>query len=189
MPRPVNASRPPPARARQPRWAVLGALAAAVLPAVLAAGCGYSLDSPRLPDNAGTLAISAIRNQTTTGELDIRLQHLVRARMLRHASLDLVPIERSDMSVEILLADLAITRARSLTSTTVSSITYALRGDVSLLDRRSATYHFYKQPVTSQYSLNFDTPVVETPAIRDEGLTGVLDAFAQRVETLVLLSF
>jgi hypothetical protein len=102
---------------------------------------------------------------------------------------DLVPIDRSDMSLEVLLVELAITRARSLTSTNISSIVYALRGEASLLDRRNATYSFYRQPVSATYQLDFDAPVTETPAVRDQGIDGVLDLFAKRVETLVLLSF
>ena len=69
--------------------------------AVAVASCGYQLDGPRLPNNASRLSIATVKNETTTGELDIRLQQLLRSRMLRHTSFDLVAAEGSDMSLEV----------------------------------------------------------------------------------------
>lgn len=164
-------------------------LLAALAAALALAACGYRLDSPRLPDNAGTLFIAPIRNRTTAGELDIRLRQLLRHRLLRHASLDLAAQETADMTLEVQLIELRVTRVRDLASTSVSSIVYDLKGEASLLNRRTRGYYFQRLPVTVSSQLDFASAVVETPAIRDEGLMGVLDKFAERLETLVLLGF
>lgn len=162
----------------------------AVFAAALGLGaCGYRLDSPRLPDNAGTLFIAPIRNRTTTGELDIRLAHLLRSRLLRHASFDLAAQEAADMTLDVQLTELRVTRVRDLTSTSVSSIVYTLKGEASLLDRRTRRYYFQRVAVMANSRLDFAAAVVETPAIQDEGLTGVLDKFAERLEALVLPGF
>jgi hypothetical protein len=179
----------PPSACRTLLARVAAAFALLLCLASALAGCGYHLDSPHLPNEAGTLSFAPIRNQSSTGELDIRLQDLLRARLVRHSNVNLVPVTRSDVSLTITLIDLRISRATDLTTTSVSSINYDLRGEVSLLDRRSGSYYFYRYPVAVTSRVDFDTPVVETPAIRDEGLTGILDAFSKRVETLVLLDF
>ena len=81
-------------------------------------------------------------------------------------------------------------RGRDLTTTNVSSfIVYDLKANASLLDRRTKTYFFLHTSVNASFRLDFDAPVIETPAIRDEGLTGVLDKLAQRLESLVMLGF
>lgn len=185
MPHIVNAglsSRIPPLR--QAPWLVAFLVLVLALP-----GCGYTLDSPRLPLNASRLSIATIKNSTTTGEMDIRLGQILRSRLLRQSSFDLVSVESSDLSLEIEMEDLKITRGRDLTTTTVSNIVYQLKANVSLLDRRTKAYYYYKAPVIANSRLDFDTPVIETPAIRDEGLTGVLEKFADRLEALVLLGF
>jgi hypothetical protein len=187
MRRSVNASRQ---RFTGPMGAIRRLRITLVLPLCMAlAGCGYRLDTPHLPNNASRLAVAAIRNETATGELDIRLQQFLRSRLLRHTSFDLVALDRGDLSLETVLVELKITRGRNLASTNVSSIVYELKGDASLFDRRSGAYYFLRTPVAVVSRLDFDAPVVETPAIRDEGLTGVLEKFAQRLEALVLLSF
>jgi len=185
MRRPVNASTP---RLRRGRAAAICLAAALALPLALG-GCGYGLDSPRLPQGAGTIAIAAIRNRTTTGELDIRLAQLLRYRLSRHSTFSLAPEDSADVVLQVTLNDLKINRSRDLTSTNVSAIAFTLTGPVSLLDRRRSAYYLFNVQVSGSGRLDFDTPTSETPAIRDQGLTEVLNDYANSVEALLLRNF
>lgn len=194
LPRALDPRRDPQAgqRSRAPRrrtvaaWAVLG-LAGAVL--WLAAGCGYRVDTPRLPGNAGTLAIGVIRNRTFQGELDVRLQHRLRSLLLKHPGFELGPPDHSDLILDIELTQFRTVRARDLASVNLNSVTFQLVGLVSVYDRRQSRYYVNRQPVSSTSRLDFDAPTVETPAIRDEGLEDAVLSFATQVENLVFLTF
>jgi hypothetical protein len=156
---------------------------------LVVSGCGYSLETPRLPGNAGTLAIGTIRNRTFTGELDVRLQHRLRSLLLKHPGFELSVPERSDLILDIELTEFRAVRARDLATTSLTSVSYQLIGLVSVYDRRHSRYHIRRQPVNSVSRLDFDTPTVETPAIRDEGLEDALQSFSVQVENLLFLTF
>jgi hypothetical protein len=174
-----------PARARRKALLAVTLLAAALL----AGACGYRLDAPHLPDNASRLAVGVIQNRTATGELDIRLQDKLRTVLLRHPSVMLTSPEFADLVLDVDLATISIARTRNLTATSLSGISYTLAGAVSLYDRRKSRFHFSRVPVSASARLDFDTPIVETPAIRDEGLDELLDNFARQVEALLMSGF
>jgi hypothetical protein len=155
----------------------------------LAAGCGYRVDTPRLPGNAGTLAIGVIRNRTFQGELDVRLQHRLRSLLLKHPGFELGPPDHSDLILDIELTQFRVVRGRDLASTNLTNVSFQLVGLVSVYDRRQSRYYVNRQPVNSTSRLDFDSPTVETPAIRDEGLEDAVSSFAIQVENLVFLTF
>jgi hypothetical protein len=167
-------------------WALCGLAGVAMW---LAAGCGYRVDTPRLPGNAGTLAIGVIRNRTFQGELDVRLQHRLRSLLLKHPGFELGAPDHSDLILDIELTQFRVVRARDLASVNLNSVSFQLVGLVSVYDRRQSRYYVNRQPVNSTSRLDFDAPTVETPAIRDEGLEDAVLSFATQVENLVFLTF
>jgi len=169
---------------RRGAWAL-----GAILLAAAVAGCGYSRESPRLPGNAGTVAIGNIRNRTLTGEVDVRLGHRLRALLLKHPGIELAAPEHSDLVLDIELTLLRTVRARNLSTTNLTSVSFQLAGQVSVYDRRTSQYYVFRQTVQSTSRLDFDSPTVETPGIRDEGLDDAIQAFALQVENLLFLSF
>ncbi len=154
-----------------------------------AGGCSYRLESPHLPNEAGTLGLAAVRNRTFTGELDVRLQHRLRSLLLRHPGFQIGQPEHADLVLDVELSDLNVIRARDLASTNLTSVSYRLVGFISLYDRRSSQYYFNRQPVVSTSHQDFDTPVTETPAIRDEGLDDAVEGFARQVEGMLFYTF
>ena len=169
------------------RWLRAG-LAAGLLALLLGTmGCSYHVGSPRLPGNAGTLAIGVIRNRSFTGELDVRLQHRMRELLLKHPGVQLGPTDHSDLILDIELIQLQPVRSRDIASTNFTSVSYVLSGLVSLYDRRQGRYYYKRSQITVSSTLDFDTPTIETPAIRDEGIEDALNLFALQVENLIFL--
>jgi len=162
-------------------------LAAAVLALLGMSGCAYRMGSPRLPGDAGTLAIAVIRNRTFAGELDVRLQHRLRELLLKHPGVELGPIDHSDLILDIELIQFQPVRTRDIASTNFTSVSYLLSGLVSVYDRRRGVYYFRRSQIAASSKLDFDTPTIETPAIRDEGVEDALNAFALQVENLLFL--
>lgn len=159
------------------------------LAVAILSGCGYRLDTPRLPDNAGTLAIGTIRNRTFQGELDVRLQHRLRSLLAKHPGFELTTPDHSDLVLDIELTQFRAVRARDLVSTNLTSVSFQILGLVSVYDRRKGKFYIARQPVNSVSTLDFDSPTVETPAIRDEGLEDAIQTFASNVENLLFLAF
>lgn len=154
-----------------------------------AVGCAYRLETPRLPGNAGTLFIGVIRNRTFAGELDVRLQHRLRELLLKHPGVELGPMDQSDLILDIELTVFRPVRGRDIASTNLTSVSYQLAGLVSVYDRRQGRYYFKRSPVSVVSVIDFDTPTIETPAIRDEGIEDALQSFALQVENLLFLTF
>lgn len=169
--------------------AIALALAAALLSAVLAAGCGYHQDVPRLPGGAERIGIGPIRNLTSVGELDVRLRARLKARLLRQAHVRLVSPEAGDLLLTATLTDLHISRVQDSTDPNRRLLDFTLAGRISLADRRSNRMRMDNQPVSAAYQVVIPITTLETPAIRDEGVNGVLSAFAEEVERRLFLSF
>jgi hypothetical protein len=155
----------------------------------LAGGCGYRLETARLPAGAATVYLGLVENRTQTGELDVRLRDKLRATVLRHSAAALAPLEQADLILDVALTGLNITRARDLASTNLQSVVIDLTGNITLVDRRTGRAQYRNTPLAVQARQDFDTPVVETPAIRADGINDVLDAFVAGVEKMLFRGF
>jgi hypothetical protein len=176
--------------ARRVAWWKTAALALALLPAWLTiAGCGYHLESPRLPGNAATLSIGSIRNRTQTGEVDVRLAHQLRTLFLKHPGMQFVAPDRGEIVVDIELTQLRVVRARDLATTNINNEQFQLVGILSVYDRIHSRYYVYHQAIQSFSRLDFDSPTIETPAIRDQGLDAAILGIAEQIESAVFVSF
>ena len=168
-----------------PLWLTLAAIAV-----VLAGGgCGYRQDVPALPAGARSLAIGQVNNLTGTGELDIRLRTLLKQRMRRRALVRLRPVETSDLVLSIDLTDFRIDRVLDPAIESDRSFGFLVAGRIILLDRRTGRALIAGRAVQAQVTRYHAPSVLETPAIRDEGITDVLTALAEQVERQVFLEF
>ena len=66
---------------------------------------------------------------------------------------------------------------------------YLLHGTLTLIDARTGKALIVRHPLSASVTRIHANTVVETPAIRDEGITDALKAFAEQVERRVLLVF
>ncbi|MEE8434394.1 MAG: hypothetical protein V3S64_06355, partial [bacterium] len=66
---------------------------------------------------------------------------------------------------------------------------YSLRGSLTLIDARNGKELISRYSLAASVQRYHASTVVETTAIRDEGIAGVLKAFADQVERRVLLAF
>ena len=155
----------------------------------MVAGCGYHMDKPRLPGGARNLSVAVIRNQTFTGEVDVRLQHELRRLLYRDAGIHVTPREQSQLNLEISIRKLVIVRRTSLQNTSVKNLTYRLSGEISLIDTDTGEVLIDGHPIATATRLDFIQAQLETPAIRDEILTDALKEFAQLIVDRLLLDF
>ncbi len=177
--------------AMPPRAAGLLALlvgAALVLAAALG-GCGYRQAVPRLPGDAGRLAIGPVRNHTFTGELDVRLREALRRRLLAHAFVRPVAGARSELVLEIDLDALDVQRRVDAIDPGRRVLTFTVRGRMRVRDRRGEDAVVHDQRVSAAEAVVVDATALETPAVRDEGIDDALDAFAAQVERRLLQHF
>lgn len=165
-------------------------LAAALLAvALLGAGCGYRMETPTLPGNARSLGIGQIRNLTYTGELDVRLKNALRNQLLRNPGFLLTSPERSELVLEISLDELKVSRPLDVADTELSALVYRLRGTVTVYRMGPEKLEILKKRITAGSRLDFDIPVLETPAVRDEIRDDVIVAFAVKVEEALYQHF
>lgn len=158
----------------------------ALAAALALAGCGYEQNRPRLPGKAERLTIGLVQNRTYTGELDVRLREEIRKRLLLNDAVVLTSPEQSELTLELDLNRLDITRTRDLSNTNVSGLTFALTGRMVVVATRDRTRRYMNEPIAVTTSLSFDRPVIETPSVRDEGISDLLRAFAREVELRLL---
>lgn len=155
---------------------------AVVLAVLWVGGCGYGGDPARLPGNAASLAIGAVRNLTYTGELDLRLIGALRARLSNNPSFLLGPPEQSELVLEVELKELRVSRARAVSSTNLTSMTSVLTGRIVLRHQGPGGRAILQQDISASSVLIFAESIVMTPAVKEQATDRVVAAFAERVE-------
>jgi len=168
-----------------------GLLALGVVMLVLLApgGCGYHADVPALPGGAHELNLQRIDNLTDMGELDVRLRAELERRFSHMAHVRLVPAERSALALHIALVNLRIDRSLDPAISAERSFAFTLNGTLTLTDLRTGRALISGAPVSAQVVRLHDPSVLETPAIRDEGLNDVVARFAEEVEQRLFRTF
>lgn len=171
---------------RRPAAAALGLVLAA---AWLAAGCGYQMESPSLPNHRQSIGIDPIRNRTYEAELDVRLQAELRRRLFRDAGIRVAQPERSDLVLTVEVQQLDLVRTRDVDSTNVRKLRLNMSGVMTLRDTVTGQVIYDKVPVGAGTRYDLPESAVETPAVRDDALGDVIGAFADKVMQRLLLSF
>ena len=156
---------------------------------LLAVGCGYQQERPGLPAGARSLGLAPVNNLTGSGELDARLHALLKRRFSGHANIRLRNPGKSDLELRIDLTRFETTRALDPALGSDRVFGYTLQGTLTLFDARNGRTLISRSPLSASVRRFHAATVVETTAIRDEGLTDVLKAFADQVERRVLLAF
>jgi hypothetical protein len=155
----------------------------------LAAGCGYRQDVPVLLGGGQRLAIGPIRNLSYAGELDTRLRAQLQARLLRHAGLRLVPPAQSDLLLTIEITDLRIDRGLDGSAPGRRSLVFVVSGRLTAEDQHNGRKLIAGEALSASSQVLFDPPLLETIALRDEGINGAVDAFAAQVEQRLFFTF
>ncbi len=152
-------------------------------------GCGYRMEQRGLPEQATSLGIGSIKNLTYTGELDVRLRHELRRKLLANPAFALISPERSQLILEVDLNRADFVRALSVSNTDISSLRIDLVGVVNLRRPRQKIPVIANAVIRASATLNFDSSVIESAAVRDEIENDVIVAFVKKVETLLYLHF
>ncbi len=179
---------PCPAGPRPRAWRAVPALL--LLGAWLAvAACGYQQDPQALPAGARSLSIGRVNNLTGTGELDIRLRSLLTRRLSSSSQFQLRPVRKSDLEIRVDLTVFRIDRVLDPAIDTDRAFGFHVSGTLTLVDRRTRRVIIARRRLSATVNRFHGATVLETPAIRDEGITDVLHKFAGEVENQVLLVF
>lgn len=151
--------------------------------------CGYGPDADVLPGGARTLALAPVANQTGTGELDVLLQTALRRRLMRHAHIRFSDRDGADLVLRVALTRFSIARVLDTGASTNRSFRFALSGHITLDDHRTDRPWIKQAPLSASASRHHAASVLETPAIRDEGINAVVDDFARKTERLIFQVF
>ena len=153
------------------------------------AACGYHMEGEYLPENLTTLSIGPIHNRTYTGELDVRLKHELRRKLSRNPNLRLAGQGRGELTLEIELTSANIIRRLDVSDTDLSSLRMRLKGKMILRRTDVRTRIVRQRKISVLARLGFDTPVIETPAVRDEITNDAIILFAEQVESVIYSNF
>jgi hypothetical protein len=113
----------------------------------------------------------------------------LKRRFSGHANIRLRDPGKSDLELRIDLTRFETTRALDPAIASDRVFGYRLQGLLTLFDARTGRALISRHPLSVSVRRYHAETVVETTAIRDEGLTDVLKAFADQVERRVLLAF
>ena len=166
---------------------MMGVLACATL--LFTVGCGYRIETMRLPEGNATVYLDRVENLTTTGELDVLLRQKLRGVLMRNSSSILVPHDEADVILNVRLHTLNQGRTRDLSSTDIRGISYQLIGDVTLIHRRSGKLLINRAGINVGAGQEYDKSLQDTPAIRGDGINDVLIAFSEAVERTIYSNF
>ena len=155
----------------------------------LGGGCGYRMETAKLPDNAESLGIGTIRNLTYKGELDIRLKNILRRRLLRNPAISVISPDRSQLILEIDLKKLIISRTQDVSDTDITSFGYTLKGEMQIIRAGPEKKVVLKKNIVAISVLSFNQPVIETPAVIDDAANEVMIIFAKKVEQGMFIHF
>lgn len=170
-------------------WVASAAVGAVMLGALsVLNGCGYSQDVPTLPAGAKSIFVAPVQNLTEMGELDVRLQALLRRRLLRQAHVAVNTADDADLVLSVSLTSFSIQRTLDPAQNTLRSFVFALSGRMRLSEfrtKRSLADSIHTARVTRYH----EAATLETTAVRDEGIEDVLEAFVDQVERALFNSF
>ena len=147
------------------------------------------MEGEYLPDNLSTLSIGAIHNRTFMGELDLRLKHELRRKLLRNPNFRLMPKGRGELTLAISLTKAEFVRSLDTSDIDISSLRVRLAGTVVLRRTDSKPRLMRERTISVTSLIRFDQPVIETPAVRDEVINDAIVAFVERVESLIYMNF
>ena len=147
------------------------------------------MDAPRLPNNHRTLALAPVRNLTFEGELDVRLQRSLRRILYRAAGVEMVGPDESGLLLTLEIHKLDLVRARSIDSSQVLLLNYQIAGTITLKEQASGKLLIDKQPLALNTRYDLPRADIETPAVRDDALNGVMDKFAEAIVAQLLVNF
>ena len=173
----------------RPLAGAIALLAGLFVVGLAVAGCGYRQEVPRLPDNATSVGIGSVKNLTSTGQLDVLLKTALIRQLSRNPALFLTGGERSQLILDIELSRLDVSRARSVSNAEISSLAFGLQGKMNLIRRVDGKAIISNAGIGANTHLDFDLQVIETPALRDEGINDLVIAFARAVEARLTTHF
>ncbi len=176
-------------------WVAAASVGAAMLGALFVLnGCGYSQDVPTLPEGAKSIFVAPVQNLTEQGELDVRLQALLRRRLLRHSHVAVHTASDAELVLSVSLTSFSIQRTLDPTSDletpleTVRTFVYTLTGRMRLSEPRTGR-DLDNRALSAGVTRYHDSATLETTAVRDEGIEDVLEAFVDQVERALFSSF
>ncbi|MCZ6626945.1 MAG: hypothetical protein O7E56_01825, partial [SAR324 cluster bacterium] len=108
---------------------------------------------------------------------------------LANPAFALISPERSQLILEVDLNRADFVRALSVSNTDISSLRIDLVGVVNLRRPRQKIPVIANAVIRASATLNFDSSVIESAAVRDEIENDVIVAFVKKVESLLYLHF
>lgn len=101
-------------------------------------GCGYVLDgsNPTLPNEAQTLSIPAIQNQTYQADLEVDLAEQLNKLLRSNSSVRLTSIQKADLKLLVTLKTVQTINAGLSSDRISAGVIASLSGSVLLRDKR-----------------------------------------------------
>ena len=156
--------------------------------ALLLSACGYNQDVPTLPGGAKSIYVAPVQNLTDMGELDVRLQALLRRRLLRHSHVAVNTAGAADLVLSVTLTRFSIQRSLDTALGSERTFAYGLTGRMKLSGHPTGG-NLANRVLSARVTHYHDSATLETPAVRDAGIEDVLEAFVDQVERALFSSF
>ena len=158
---------------------------------LLFGGCGYLIEgsNPLLPNEAKTIGILPIQNQTFIAGLETDLSLQLNRLLRSNRSLKIAPAIISDLQINITLLNIK-TNTNGLSKEQISSgVTATIIGEVNLIDRRIKK-NIWKKSIKVNLTESLENEMENTSGISISGRTGqVIKLFAEEIYNRLFISF
>ena len=156
-------------------------------------GCGYHLEgsNPVLPEQAQTIAINPIQNQTFQAGLDTSLMVHLRQKLRNNSSVRLVTPSEADLLLEIKLTTLTKDQTSVAKEGQQSELTLSLTGSVSL-ENRKTRQTLWQTQTTAQSTIFYERQEQATGLTTfsiNKGMEDVTLHFAEKVYEKIFVNF
>jgi len=154
-------------------------------------GCGYVIEgsNPLLPNEAKTIGILPIQNQTFFAGLETYLSEQLNNLLRSNSSLKIVPVKIADLQLNITLLKIE-TSTYGLSKEQISSgVTATILGDTILVDRRIKK-NIWKKSIKVTLTESIENEMENTSGISISARTSqVIKLFAEKIYNHLFISF
>jgi hypothetical protein len=159
---------------------------------LLTSSCGYVIEgsNPMLPNNAKTLAVPPIQNQTFQAGLETDLAEQFKSLLHSNSSVKILPTGQADLKLSITLTKLQ-TASSGLSKDQISTgLKASLKGQAILEDRRTGNKVWEEKSIEVKLTESGENQIINVSSLTLPGnLRELIERFAKKLYDRIFTNF